>query len=102
MPAVGVVGRLRIAAIGSYPPIAVFAAPVFTLFCIFFRDSVPEILKSPINTGALAMLAGLVVVPVVDLIARRPDAKIVNGAFACYERKIVVSQSTALGDRTVN
>ncbi len=78
------------------------AAPVFTLFCIFFRDSVPEILKSPINTGALAMLAGLVVVPVVDLIARRPDAKIVNGAFACYERKIVVSQSTALGERTVS
>lgn len=64
---------------------------------IFVRNSFPVILQSPINCGAIAMLAGLVIVPVVSLFTPKPDKTLVDGAFACYEKKAVVSQKTALG-----
>ncbi len=64
---------------------------------IFFRSSFPAIMQSPINCGAIAMLAGLVIVPVVSLFTPGPDKKLVDNAFACYEKKTEVSQKTALG-----
>ena len=64
---------------------------------IFFRDSFPAIMQSPINCGAIAMLAGLIIVPVVSLFTPKPDQKLVDNAFACYEIKTEVSQKTALG-----
>ncbi len=64
---------------------------------IFFRPSFPAILQSPINCGAIAMLAGLVIVPVVSLFTPRPDKDLVENAFACYEKKTEVAQKTALG-----
>jgi Na+/pantothenate symporter len=76
-------------------------APAFTLVGVFCRDAMPGILKSPINTGALAMLGGLVVVPIVNLFSRKPAKELVDGAFACYEKTTVVQQSTALGAETV-
>ncbi len=57
----------------------------------------PAIMRSPINCGAIAMLAGLVIVPVVSLITPKPDQKLVDDAFACYEKGTVVAQKTALG-----
>ena len=64
---------------------------------IFFRSSFPAIMQSPINCGAIAMLAGLVIVPVVSLFTPKPDKKLVDNAFACYEKKTEVAQKTALG-----
>jgi SSS family solute:Na+ symporter len=57
----------------------------------------PEIMRSPINCGAIAMLAGLVIVPIVSLITPKPDQKLVDETFACYEKDTVVPQKTALG-----
>ena len=76
-------------------------APAFTLVGVFCRDAMPDILKSPINTGALAMLGGLVVVPVVSMFTRKPPKELVDGSFACYQKTTVVMQSTALGAETV-
>ena len=76
-------------------------APAFTLVGVFCRDAMPGILKSPINTGALAMLGGLVLVPVVNLFTRKPRKELVDGAFACYEKTTVVQQATALGAETL-
>ena len=45
------------------------------------------------------MIAGLVIVPVVSLITPKPDQKLVDGAFSCYEEKVLVPQSQALGER---
>ena len=73
----------------------------FTLVGVFCRDAMPGILKSPINTGALAMLGGLVVVPIVNLFSRKPPKELVDGAFACYEKTTVVQQATALGAETL-
>ena len=62
----------------------------------------PPIMQSPINCGAIAMLAGLVIVPVVSLITPKPDKQIVEGCFACYTKKIEVEQKTALADDEVS
>jgi len=64
---------------------------------IFFRSSFPAIMQSPINCGAIAMLAGLVIVPVVSLFTPKPDRKLLDEAFACYDKETTVSQKTALG-----
>ena len=64
---------------------------------IFWKAYFPAILQSPINCGAIAMLAGLVIVPVVSLITPKPDKELVENAFACYEKETVVHQKTNLG-----
>ena len=64
---------------------------------IFLRPSFPEIMQSPINCGAIAMLAGLVIVPVVSLFTPKPDKGLVNNSFACYEEKTEVAKKVALG-----
>ena len=76
-------------------------APAFTLVGVFCRDAMPAFLKSPINTGALAMIGGLVIVPIVNLFSRKPQKELVDGAFACYEKTTVVQQATALGAETI-
>lgn len=43
-------------------------------------------LASPINAGAFAMLFGLVLVPVVSLVTKKPDREIVDEAFKCYDK----------------
>ena len=57
----------------------------------------PAIMRSPINCGAIAMLSGLVIVPVVSLFTPKPEQKLVDETFACYEKTTVVAQKTALG-----
>ena len=57
----------------------------------------PEIMRSPINCGSIAMLAGLVIVPVVRLFTPKPDKTLVDETFACYDKTNVVAQKTALG-----
>lgn len=64
---------------------------------IFWRESFPVIMQSPINCGAIAMLTGLVIVPVVSLFTPKPDKELVDNAFACYDKETTVSQKTALG-----
>ena len=64
---------------------------------IFCRESFPVIMQSPINCGAIAMLAGLVIVPVVSLFTPKPDKAMVDSTFACYDKENTVSQKTALG-----
>ena len=74
-----------------------FFASVVMVLNIFLRDSFPPILQSPINSGAVVMLAGLVIVPVVSLFTKKPEKKLVDEAFACYDKETKVAQKTALG-----
>ncbi|MDR2044120.1 MAG: sodium:solute symporter [Clostridium sp.] len=53
-------------------------------------------IASPINAGAVAMLAGLVVVPVVSFLTPRPDKKKVEEIFTCYEEKVTISKKRSL------
>ncbi len=57
----------------------------------------PEIMRSPINCGAIVMLWGLVIVPIVSLFTPKPEKELVESTFACYDKTTVVAQKTALG-----
>lgn len=72
---------------------------VVMLANIGLRSYFPALLRSPINAGAFCMLAGLVIVPVISLITRKPDKALVDNAFSCYEEKVLVPQRSALGDK---
>ena len=63
---------------------------------MLFRDSFPALLKSPINCGAFAMLAGFIIVPVISLISKKPSDSLVEEAFSSYERKVTVKSKTVL------
>ena len=69
----------------------IFGAGIMTLN-LFFRSAFPAILQSPINCGAFAMLAGLILVPVVSLITPKPKKEMVDGAFACYDKTVPAKQ----------
>lgn len=71
---------------------------VLMLANIFFRESFPMIMQSPINCGAIAMLAGLVIVPIVSLFTPKPDKALVDNAFACYDVKQSASAKKSLGE----
>lgn len=68
------------------------------LLNMLFRNSFPVILQSPINCGAFAMVAGMVIVPLFGLFTKRPPQEQLDEAFACYERKKTIAAKTALGD----
>jgi solute:Na+ symporter, SSS family len=74
----------------------IFSTGLLTLN-IFFRSSFPALLQSPINAGAFAMLAGLVIVPVVTAITKAPDKTFVDNCFSCYEETVTVKVRDDLG-----
>ena len=45
------------------------------------------------------MIAGLIIVPIVSLFTKKPEQKLVDDAFSCYDQKVLVRQSQALGDK---
>ncbi|MBQ9151485.1 MAG: sodium:solute symporter [Clostridia bacterium] len=62
-----------------------FENPVLAYFC-----------GSSINAGMLAMLVGLVVVPVVSLLTRKSCPEGTDEIFSCYDRMVTVPVGTAL------
>ena len=72
---------------------------VVMLLNIFFRSSFPALIQSPINCGAMCMLAGLVLVPVVSLLTRAPEKASVERVFACYEKTVTVSVKDSIGEQ---
>ena len=75
----------------------IFSTGLMTLN-IFFRDSFPALLQSPINAASFCMLAGLVIVPVVSAFTKAPDKAKVENCFSCYEKDVSVKAKTALGE----
>lgn len=71
---------------------------VVMLANIGLKSLFPPILQSPINAGAFCMLSGLILVPLVSLFTRKPDASLVDEAFSCYDQRVLVRQREALGD----
>ena len=71
---------------------------VVMLANMFVRPKFPTLLQSPINAGAFCMIAGLIIVPVISLFTKKPPKDLVDGAFACYNKEVLVHQSTSLSD----
>ena len=54
--------------------------------------------SSPINAGVLAMLGGLIIVPIVSLVTPKLDRRIVDPMFTCYDTKVVVRAAENLAE----
>ena len=65
---------------------------------IFFKASFPQVLQSPINAGVFCMIAGLVIVPVVSLVTKPPKKEFVDSIFSCYDKKVLVPVTEAIGE----
>ena len=75
----------------------IFGAGVMTLN-LFAPGVFPTWLQSPINCGAFAMIAGLIIVPVVSLLSKKQDEAQLAQIFSCYEKKTQVRRAESLGD----
>ena len=75
----------------------IFSVSVMTLNMLA-KNIFPEILKSPINCGAFVMLAGLVIVPLVSLVTKKPDKKEIDEIFDCYEKPVTVKVKKSLSE----
>lgn len=53
-------------------------------------------IASPINAGAIAMVAGLVIVPIVSAVTPKMDAQHAEHIFSCLNEQVVVDQKIAL------
>ena len=71
---------------------------VVMLANMFFKSAFPTLLQSPINAGVFCMLAGLVIVPVVSLFTKPPKKEHVDHVFSCYDKKVIVSVTDAIGE----
>ena len=47
------------------------------------------IFKSSINSGVVSMVGGLILVPIVSLLTKKPEAAKVDAMFACYDQKVM-------------
>ena len=56
-------------------------------------------IESPINAGAIAMIAGLIVVPIVSLITPKLKKEMVDKTFECYDEKVEVTEKTSLREK---
>lgn len=70
---------------------ASFASGVgITVTNLIFTYYGKPIIASPINAGAIDMVTGLIIVPVVSLLTPKMKKKIVDDIFTCYEETVVV------------
>lgn len=53
-------------------------------------------IESSINAGAVAMVAGLIVVPVVSFITPRMKRETVDEIFTCYDEKVTITKKRSL------
>ena len=55
--------------------------------------------SNPINAGMLAMVLGLVLVPLVSLFTRKMDKGLVDEMYMCYNRTVNVPAKDALEEK---
>jgi SSS family solute:Na+ symporter len=55
-------------------------------------------IASPINAGAAAMVAGLVIVPVVSFLTPKLDKTHIDEIFACYDEKVEIDKKHSLAE----
>ena len=69
------------------------------MYCTFTgKVFISRYFSSPINAGVLAMVLGLVVVPIVSLFTAPKDKARVDEMFTCYDRTVTVRAISSLED----
>jgi len=56
------------------------------------------VFKSSINSGVVAMVGGLIIVPIVSAFTAKQDKKVLDDMFSCYEVKVEVEECKNLGE----
>ena len=56
------------------------------------------VFKTSLHCGVFAMVGGLILVPLVSLLTRKPDGEFVDGIFKCYDRTVMVNVKKSIGD----
>lgn len=54
--------------------------------------------NNSIRSGVLAMVGGLIIVPVISLFTKAPDKDMVENAFLCYNKEVVTVAKDSLGE----
>lgn len=54
------------------------------------------IFKSSINSGVVAMIGGLIIVPIVTIFTKKPEKEKMDEMFECFEKKVSVPKREAL------
>ncbi len=75
---------------------AVWASYILGVGFTIFNMFVP-VIKSPINAGAVTMVAGLIIVPIVSAITPKVNKEKVDEMFTCYDKTVVVPETENLG-----
>ncbi len=75
----------------------IFGAGIMILNMVA-RAHFPLILQSPINCGVIAMLGGLILVPIVSLVTPKQDKEKTEEMFSCYDKEVVVASKESLGN----
>ena len=71
---------------------ASFAVGVgLTVVNMFFK-----FIASPINAGAIAMVAGMIIVPIVSVVTPKMEKKQVDEIFECLDETVVVSKKRSI------
>ena len=70
------------------------------MFCTFTgRTFISPFFTSPINAGVLAMVFGLVLVPIISHLTKVRNPEKIEKMFECYEETVTVRATTSLSDR---
>lgn len=72
---------------------------VLMLANMFFRSTFPAFMQSPINCGVIAMLIGLVLVPLVSLFTKKQKREELDAMFSCYDETITVPIKNSLNTK---
>ena len=56
------------------------------------------VFKTSLHSGSIAMLCGLVIVPVVSLLTQKSKPAGVDEMFSCYDANVTVPAKESLGD----
>ena len=56
------------------------------------------IFRNSLYSGVFAMVGGLIIVPIVSLLTKKPDAEVTDEMFSCYGATVASSVTKSLGD----
>lgn len=65
---------------------------------VSFSPVLSFVFRNSLFSGVFAMLGGLVIVPLISLITKKPDKAAVDGMFACYGAKVESDVTKSLGN----
>ena len=73
---------------------------LYLLYSLWLKKyfTLPAFLASPLNLGAIVMLSGLLLVPLISLFTKKPNKEKTEEIFSCYDKTSLVAAKEVLVD----